>query len=69
MLLGSTSSKPAKTSCGLRPTTCTITFRRPRWLIASTACSAPLAAAISSASWRSGTSATAPSSEKRLLPV
>ena len=63
---GSTSSKPAKISTGSRPTTCAMTFRRPRWLIASIACSTSRSAAVSNSEVSSGMSAETPSIEKRL---
>ncbi len=65
-LFGSISSKPAKISTGERPTTQAITLSRPRWLIASSACSAPCSEIPSRSSLSSGRSAVSPSSEKRL---
>ena len=67
-LRGSTSSNRAKTSAAARPTMCTITFSRPRWLIATTACSAPWFAAAPKIESSSGSSEASPSSEYRFVP-
>ena len=57
VLRGSTSSNRANTSAAARPTMCTITFSRPRWLIASMAFSAPCSAAALRIESSSGISA------------
>ena len=69
MLRGSTSSKPANSSTGSRPTTCAMTLSRPRWAIARTAIRARRSPASCSISVSSGMSASMPSMENRLLPM